>query len=111
MSVGWLPTLLEEVPNVTNINTGELLVALWRPRPGAFSLRVGFLGTGGSVPASARGRAPSCSPFRMSGPSCSPFRSAVRSRGQLGQPNSNYMTSVNAVGVGRAGPPPDREPA
>jgi hypothetical protein len=102
---------------VTKINTGALPAALWRSHAAASGLRADFLGTG--MPGSGIG----------TGPCAIAVQSIPRVRGivafavpvtpkaapavQLGQPNSdNYIdtTSVNAVGVGAAGPPPHWEP-
>jgi len=96
---------------VTNV-TGVLPVVNWRPRLGAFSPRVGFLGTG--VPGAGVGTGP-CATAALPIPHVR-VRAAVavppmRAQAAQLQPN-NYMTSVGAVGgVGTAGPPPDRAPA
>ena len=103
---------------MTNFNTGvlpvsqDLPVAQWRPRPGAFSPRVVALGTG--VLGAGTGTGP-CVTGALPIPHVrvKAVLAGVPSVGapaaQL-QPN-NYMTSVDAVGVGKAGPPPDRAPA
>jgi hypothetical protein len=103
------------VSRVTNINTGALPAALWRSRAGAFGLRSGIPGTG--VLGAGIGTGP-CVTAMQSIPRVRehvvfvvPVTSKAAAAVQLGQPNSdNYMTSVNAVGVGASGPPQHREP-
>jgi hypothetical protein len=101
------------VPNVTKINSVVLTPEHWRARPGAFSPRSAFLGTG--VLGVGGGTGP-----------CDVVRSVPRVRdrvvlaipvpqsaamAQLGQANNyNHMTSVYAFGEGASGPPPYREP-
>jgi hypothetical protein len=100
---------------VTKINTGALPAALWRSRAGAFGLRSNFPGT--SVLGAGIGTAP-CAVAVPSIPRVRehvvfavPVAPKAAPAVQLGQPNSdNYMTSVNATGVGASGPPRDREP-
>jgi hypothetical protein len=137
------------VPNVTDINfdvqtpdvlTNDVLanavvmndipanavqaVELWRERPGAFSPRSAFLGTGvpgvgggtvgggtvggGTAPCVVVRQVP-----RVPGKAALAFpvpQSAAAA--QLGHINNyNHMTSVYAVGEGASGPPPYREPA
>ena len=98
---------------MTKINFDVLTPELGRARPGAFSPRSAFLGTG--VPGAGVGTGP-----------CVVVRSVPRVRdmvalaipapqsaslAQFGQTNnSNHMTSVYAVGEGASGPPPYREP-
>ena len=99
---------------MTEINFDVLTPEHWRARPGAFSPRSAFPGTG------ALGVGGGTGP-------CVVVRSVPRVRGtvslavpaplaglmaQLGQPyNYIHMTSVVAVGEGASGPPPYREPA
>ena len=100
---------------MTNINTGALPAALWRSRAGAFGLRSSFPGT--AVLGAGIGTGP-CATQVQSVPRVRdhvvfavPATPKAAPAVQLGQPNSdNYMTSVNAVGVGAAGPPQHREP-
>jgi len=102
---------------VTNINTGALPAALWRSRAGAFGLRSSFPGTG--VLGAGLGTGP-CATQEQSVPRVRdhvvfavPATPKAAPAVQLGQPNAdNYidMTSVNAGGVGAAGPPQHREP-
>ena len=100
------------------------MVELWRARPGAFSPRSAFLGTGvsgvgggtvgggivgsGTAPCLAVRQVP-----RVPGKAALAFpvpQSAAAA--QLGHINNyNQMTSVYAVGEGASGPPPYREPA
>jgi hypothetical protein len=111
------------VPNVTNINsdvlTPEQLTAeqltseQWRARPGAFSPRSAFLGTGvlgagcGTGPSAVVASVPR---DRVKAVLAIPVPQSA-SMAQLGQTNNyNHMTSVYAVGEGASGPPPDREP-
>ena len=98
---------------MTEINFDVLTPEKWRARPGAFSPRSAFLGTG--VLGAGSGTGP-----------CVVVRSVPRVRdrvvlpipvpqsalmAQLGQANNyNHMTSVDAVGEGASGPPPYREP-
>ena len=98
---------------MTEINFDVLTPELGRARPGAFSPRSAFLGTG--VPGVGGGTEP-----------CVVARSVPRVRdkvalaipapqsalmAQLGQTNNyNHMTSVYVVGEGASGPPPYREP-
>ena len=97
---------------------------LWRARPGAFSPRSAFLGTGvssvgggtvgsgtvgsGTAPCVVVRQVP-----RVPGKAALAFpvpQSALLA--QLGHINNyNQMTSVYAVGEGASGPPPYREPA
>jgi hypothetical protein len=97
---------------------------LWRARPGAFSPRSAFLGTGvsgvgggtvgsgtvgsGTAPCVVVRQVP-----RVPGKAALAFpvpQSAAAA--QLGHINNyNQMTSVYAVGEGASGPPPYREPA
>jgi hypothetical protein len=100
---------------VTKISTGALPAALWRSRAGAFGLRSSFLGTG--VLGAGIGTGP-CATAVQSVPRVRdhvvfavPVTPKAAPAVQLGQPNSdNYMTSVNATGVGASGPPQHREP-
>ena len=98
---------------MTKISFDVLTPEMWRARPGAFSPRSAFLGTG--VLGAGGGTGP-----------CVVVRSVPRVRdrvvlpipvpqsalmAQLGQANNyNHMTSVYAVGEGASGPPPYREP-
>ena len=98
---------------MTEINFDVLTPEHWRARPGAFSPRSAFPGTG------ALGVGGGTGP-------CVVVRSVPRVRdrvvlpipvpqsavmAQLGQANNyNHMTSVDAVGEGASGPPPYREP-
>ena len=98
---------------MTEINFDVLTPELGRARPGAFSPRSSFLGTG--VLGVGGGTEP-----------CVAVRSVPRVRdkvalaipapqsalmAQLGQTNNyNHMTSVYVVGEGASGPPPYREP-
>jgi hypothetical protein len=98
---------------VTEINFDVLTPEYWRARPGAFSPRSAFLGTG--APGVGGGTGP-----------CVVVQSVPRVRGkvflpvpapqavlvaQLGHTNNYiHMTSVYAVGEGASGPPPYREP-
>jgi hypothetical protein len=98
---------------VTEINFDVLTPEQWRARPGAFSPRSAFPGTG--VLGVGGGTGP-----------CAIVRSVPRVQdgvvlpvpvpqsalmAQLGQANNyNHMTSVYAVGEGASGPPPYREP-
>ena len=95
------------------------MVELWRARPGAFSPRSAFLGTGVSGVGSSTvgsGTAP-CVVVRqvprVLGKAALAFpvpQSAASAH--LGHINNyNQMTSVYAVGEGASGPPPYREPA
>ena len=93
---------------MTNFNSGALPVVQWRPRPGAFSPRSSFPGTGvlgvdyGTGPCAAVVRPVPC--VRIKAALAIPAT-------QLGQTNNyNHMTSVYAVGEGASGPPPYREP-
>ena len=98
-----------------NINTGALPAALWRSRVGAFGLRSTVPGT--SVLGAGIGTGP-CATAVQSFPRVRehvvfavPVTPKAVPAVQLGQPNSdNYMTSVNATGVGASGPPQHREP-
>ena len=98
---------------MTNINAGVLPVDQWRPPQGAFGPRVVFLGTG--VLGAGIGTGPCVTGalpiphVRVKAALAVPSIGAPAAQLQL-QPN-NYMTSVDAVGVGKAGPPPDRAPA
>ena len=101
---------------MTNINSGVLPVQ-WSLRPGAFSPRsVGYLGIGVSGAAAGTGL---CADVARAVPrvrtevafAASPAPSAAP-MAQLGQTkHHNYMTSVNAIGEGAAGPPRGRKPA
>ncbi len=101
---------------MTNINSGVLPVQ-WSSRPGAFNLRsVGYLGTAVSGVTGGTGL---CADVARAVPrvraevafAASPA-SAVVPMAQLGQTKlHNYMTSVNAIGEGAAGPPRGRKPA
>jgi len=92
---------------VTKINTGVLAAVHWRARPGAFSPRSGFQGTG--VPGSRLGGVVLSVPRVRD---AVPAPQAVTPAAKLRQTN-NYiqMTSILAVGEGASGPPPEREPA
>ena len=100
---------------MTYINSGALPASLWRLRPGASSLSASFPGT--SVPGAGIGTGP-CTTAVLPVPRVRdhvafavPAAPKVAPAVQLGQTNSyNYMTSVDAVGVGTAGPPRYREP-
>ena len=99
---------------MTEINFDVLTPEKWRARPGAFSPRSAFPGTG--VLGAGSGTGP-----------CVVVRSVPRVRGkvflpvpapqalqaaQLGHTNNCiHMTSVYAVGEGASGPPPHRAPA
>jgi hypothetical protein len=100
---------------VTNINTGALPAAQSRSSVGAFGLRSSFPGTGvlgagiGTGPCAAA--MPSIQRVRDHVVFAVPVTPKAAPAVQLGQPNSdNYMTSVNATGVGASGPPQHREP-
>jgi hypothetical protein len=103
---------------VTNINSDvltpeQLTPELWRARPGAFSPRSAFLGTGvlgagcGTGPSVVVASVPRVrvkAVLAIPVPQPAPLA-------QLGQTNNyNHMTSVYAFGEGASGPPPDREP-
>jgi hypothetical protein len=98
---------------VTKINSDVLTPEHWRARPGAFSPRSAFLGTG--VLGAGGGTGP-----RVVVRSVPRVRDMVElpipapqsaATAQLGQTNNyNHMTSVYAVGEGASGPPPYREP-
>ena len=83
----------------------------WRARPGAFSPRSAFPGTGvlgaalGTGPSSPVQPVPHVRVKAVLAPLAAPMA-------QVRQTN-NYiqMTSVFASGAGAVGPPPDREPA
>ncbi len=100
---------------MTNINTGALPAALWRLRLGASSLSASLPGT--SVPGAGIGTGP-CAATVLPVPRVRdhvafavPATRQAAPAVQLGQTKSyNYMTSVNAVGVGASGPPRYREP-
>jgi hypothetical protein len=100
---------------VSKINTGALPAALWRSHAGAFGLRSDIPGT--SVPGAGIGTGP-CAVAVQAVPRVRgivafpvPVTPKAAPAAQLGQRNSdNYMTSVNAVGVGASGPPQHREP-
>ena len=97
---------------MTEINFDVLTPEHWRARPGAFSPRSAFPGTGalgvggGTGPCVVVQSVP-----RVRGKvSLAPAPQAVLTA-QLGQPNNYiHMTSVVAVGEGASGPPPYREP-
>jgi len=102
-----------EVPNVTEISFDVLTPEKWRVRPGAFSPRSAFLGTGVLGAGSGTGpRVVVRSVPRVRDRVVLPVpvpQSALMA--QLGQANIyNHMTSVSAVGEGASGPPPYREP-
>ena len=100
------------------------MVELWRARPGAYSPRSAFLGTGVS---GVGGGAVGSGAVRSGTAPCVVVRQVPRVPGkaalafpvpqsaaaaQLGHINNyNQMTSVYAVGEGASGPPPYREPA
>ena len=92
-----------------NINSGALPAVQWRSRPGAFSPRPSFPGTG--VPGIGSGTGPRATAVRQV--------MRVRDKGTLASPapqlaqtnNYNHMTSVVAVGEGASGPPQCRAPA
>ena len=98
---------------MTEINFDVLTPEMWRARPGAFSPRSAFPGTG--VLGAGIGTGPCVTGalpiphVRVKAALAVPSIGAPAAQLQL-QPN-NYMTSVDAVGVGKAGPPPDRAPA
>jgi hypothetical protein len=99
------------------------MVELWRARPGAFSPRSAFLGTGvsgvgggavgGGIVGSGTAPCVVRQVPRVPGKAALAFpvpQSAFLA--QLGHINNyNQMTSVYAVGEGASGPPPYREPA
>jgi hypothetical protein len=103
---------------VTDINcdvpTARVVTAdPWHARPGAFSPRSAFPGTGllgvgsGGLLALARPvlRVRDESALVAVAP-------PAAASAQLGQTNNDkYMTSVLVIGEGASGPPPDREPA
>ena len=98
---------------MTNINSDVLTPEQWRARPGAFSPRSSFLGTGvlgvggGTEPCVVLQSVPRVRD-RVVLPVPAPQSAPMA---QLGQANIyNHMTSVYAVGEGASGPPPDREP-
>jgi hypothetical protein len=97
------------VPNVTKINSGALPVVQWRPRPGAFSPRSSFLGTGAL--GVGYGTQP-CAAVVLPVPRVRNQAALAIPAMQLGQTNNyNHMTSVYAFGEGASGPPPYRDPA
>ena len=120
MSVGWLPTLRREVPNVTNINSD-----IWSELNGASRLgasgvpSVSLLAT--SVPAFQGTSVPAAGPCAFAVDALPRVRGKVAVMvpqaqqiavtALLGQTNiHNYMTGATAVGEGASGPPPYREP-
>jgi hypothetical protein len=95
---------------VTKINSGALPAVQWRSRPGAFSPRSGFLGTG--VPGIGIGTGPCATVVRQVPRVRNEAALTVPATKQLEQTdNYNHMTSVVAFGEGASGPPPYREPA
>jgi hypothetical protein len=94
---------------VTNINSGALPVDQRRSRPGAFSPRSSFLGTG--VPGAGSGTGP-CAAVVRPVPRVRNQAALTVPATQLGQTNIyNHMTSVVASGEGASGPPQCRAPA
>jgi hypothetical protein len=94
---------------VTNINSGVMAAVKWRSRPGAFSPRPHFLGTG--VPGAGSGTGPCAAVVRPVPRVRNQVALAVPAT-QLGQTNIYIqMTSVVAVGEGASGPPQCRAPA
>jgi hypothetical protein len=97
---------------VTKINFDVLTPEEWRARPGAFSPRsafpgTGVLGAGGTGPCVVAQSVPRVRD-RVVLPIPAP-QSALTA--QLGQANNyKHMTSVYAFGEGASGPPPYREP-
>ena len=114
------PDVLANAVVMNDISANAVQTAeLWRARPGAFSPRSAFLGTGvsgvgggtvgsGTAPCVVVRQVP-----RVPGKAALAFpvpQSAASA--QLGHINNyNQMTSVYAVGEGASGPPPYREPA
>ena len=98
---------------MTNINSDVLKPEYWRARPGAFSPRSAFLGTGALGVGGGTGPCivvQSVPRVRGKGSLPVPAPQAVLTE-QLGQTNNYiHMTSVFAVGEGASGPPPYREP-
>ncbi len=102
---------------MTKTSTGALPAALWRSHAGAFGLRADIPGTG--VLGAGTGTGPCVIAVRsvprvrdnvvFAIPATPKAAPAVQLR-QTESDNYSYMTSVNAVGVGAAGPPPHREP-
>jgi len=96
-----------------NIGSAAVPAALWRPRPGASSLRAGFPGMAAlgarsgtrprfaAVPCFSGKAAPSAVPALTTVPAMQPGQLDVH----------NYMTRVIAVGEGASGPPLSRAPA
>ncbi len=101
---------------MTNINPGVLPVQ-WPSRPGAFGLRsVSYLGTAVSGVAGGTGLsadvARAVPRVRTEVAFAASSAAAIAPMAQLGQTKlHNYMTSVNAIGEGAAGPPRGRKPA
>ena len=94
---------------MTNINSGALPAVQWRSRPGAFSPRSSFPGTG--VLGVGYGAEP-CAAVVRPVPRVRIKAALAIPATQLGQTNIyNHMTSAYAVGEGASGPPPYREPA
>ena len=96
---------------MTKINSGALPAVQWRSRPGAFSPRSGFLGTG--APGIGTGTGPCAAIVRPVPRVRDKVSLTVPATPLLEQQTNNYnhMTSVFAVGEGASGPPPYREPA
>ena len=94
---------------MTNINSDVLTPEQWRARPGAFSPRSSFPGTG--VLGVGYGAEP-CAAVVRPVPRVRNKAALAIPATQLGQTNNyNHMTSVYAFGEGASGPPPYREPA
>ena len=94
---------------MTNINSGALPAVQWRSRPGAFSPRPSFPGTG--VPGIGSGTGP-CAAVVRQVPRVRNKAALTVPATQLGQTNNyNHMTNAVAVGEGAAGPPRRWEPA
>ena len=99
---------------MTRINFDVLTPERCRARPGAFSPRSAFLGTGvlgagcGTGPSVAVASVPR---DRVKAVLAIPVPQSAPMAQQFGQTNNyNHMTSVYALGEGASGPPPDREP-
>ena len=86
---------------MTNINSGALSAVQWRSRPGAFSPRPSFPGTG--VPGIGSGTGP-CTAVVRQVPRLRNKAALTVPATQFGQTNNyNHMTSVVAGGEGASG--------
>ena len=98
---------------MTEINFDVLTPEKWRARPGAFSPRSAFPGTGVLGAGRGVGLPVGVRPVRRVRDRIDLVIPAPQSAAaaKLGQTNNyNHMTSVFAVGEGASGPPPYREP-